>query len=54
MLIRGGHISPSNHTLLQAAGRELTEETGIASHVITSHSEIPVHIDVHPIDANPA
>ncbi|MGW1816010.1 NUDIX domain-containing protein [Streptomyces sp. NPDC002125] len=40
-LLPGGHIEPSDDTLLQAAGRELTEETGIPSHVVTPHSEIP-------------
>ncbi|MFD3937933.1 NUDIX hydrolase [Streptomyces sp. NPDC058611] len=53
-LLPGGHLEPSDDTLLQAAGRELTEETGIPSHVITPHSETPVHVDIHSIDANPA
>ncbi|MGA5469951.1 NUDIX hydrolase [Streptomyces arboris] len=52
-LLPGGHIEPSDDTLLQAAGRELAEETGIPPNVVTPHSEIPLHIDVHPIDANP-
>ncbi|MER5551334.1 NUDIX domain-containing protein [Streptomyces sp. NPDC002793] len=52
-LLPGGHIEPSDNTLLQAAGRELAEETGIPPYVVTPHSEIPLHIDVHPIDANP-
>ncbi|MGW2276402.1 NUDIX hydrolase [Streptomyces sp. NPDC001770] len=53
-LLPGGHIEPSDDTLLQAAGRELAEETGIPPYAVTPHSEIPLHIDVHPIDANPA
>ncbi|MFB7054830.1 NUDIX hydrolase [Streptomyces vinaceus] len=53
-LLPGGHIEPGDNTLLQAAGRELAEETGIPPHVVTPHSESPLHIDVHPIDANPA
>ncbi|MEU1867834.1 NUDIX hydrolase [Streptomyces gardneri] len=53
-LLPGGHLEASDGTLLQAAGRELTEETGIPPHVITPHSQTPLHIDVHPIDANPA
>ncbi|MFJ2209023.1 NUDIX domain-containing protein [Streptomyces poriferorum] len=53
-LLPGGHIEPSDDTLLQAAGRELAEETGIPPYVVTPHSETPLHIDVHPIDANPA
>ncbi|WP_030980523.1 NUDIX hydrolase [Streptomyces sp. NRRL S-1824] len=53
-LLPGGHIEPSDNTLLQAAGRELAEETGIPPHVVTPHNQTPLHIDVHPIDANPA
>ncbi len=53
-LLPGGHLELADDTLLQAAGRELTEETGIPPHVITPHSETPLHIDAHPIDANPA
>ncbi|MER5466667.1 NUDIX domain-containing protein [Streptomyces sp. NPDC002668] len=53
-LLPGGHTEPSDGTLLQAAGRELAEETGIPPHVVAPHGEIPLHIDVHRIDANPA
>ncbi|MCX5174199.1 NUDIX hydrolase [Streptomyces virginiae] len=53
-LLPGGHIEPGDNTLLQAAGRELAEETGIPPHVVTPHGETPLHIDVHPIEANPA
>jgi len=53
-LLPGGHLEPSDGTLLQAASRELTEETGIPTHVVTPHGESPLHIDIHPIDANPA
>ncbi|GAA1926821.1 NUDIX hydrolase [Streptomyces sodiiphilus] len=53
-LLPGGHLEASDGTLLQAAGRELAEETGIPPHVVTPHGEIPLHIDAHPIDANPA
>lgn len=52
-LLPGGHTEPSDETLLQAAGRELAEETGIPPHVVTPHGEVPLHIDVHSIDANP-
>ncbi|MYU57285.1 NUDIX domain-containing protein [Streptomyces sp. SID7805] len=53
-LLPGGHLEPSDKTLLQAAGRELAEETGIPPRVVTPHGETPLHIDIHLIDANPA
>lgn len=53
-LLPGGHLEPSDNTLLQAAGRELAEETGIPPHVVTPHGDVPLHVDAHPIDANPA
>ncbi|MCX5315891.1 NUDIX hydrolase [Streptomyces sp. NBC_00154] len=53
-LLPGGHLEPYDQTLLQAAGRELTEETGIPPHLVTPRSDTPLHIDIHPIDANPA
>ncbi|MFG2501505.1 NUDIX hydrolase [Streptomyces sp. NPDC048441] len=53
-LLPGGHLEPADGTLLQAAGRELAEETGIQPHLVTPHGETPLHIDVHPIDANSA
>ncbi|MCT2589795.1 NUDIX domain-containing protein [Streptomyces sp. N2-109] len=40
-LLPGGHIEHSDDTLLQAAGRELAEETGIPPYVVTPHNEIP-------------
>ncbi|MER5465459.1 NUDIX domain-containing protein [Streptomyces sp. NPDC002668] len=40
--------------LLEAALRELTEETGIPSDAVTTVTHRPVHIDVHPIPANHA
>ncbi|MEU8976496.1 NUDIX domain-containing protein [Streptomyces monashensis] len=50
----GGHLEPSDSTLLHAAGRELAEETGIPPHVVNPLSKVPLYIDVHPIDAKPA
>lgn len=42
----GGHCEPSDTTLVGAALREATEESGIAGLTI---SPVPVHVDVHPI-----
>ncbi|GGV87967.1 hypothetical protein GCM10015535_38250 [Streptomyces gelaticus] len=53
-LLPGGHLEAPDNTLLQAAGRELAEETGIPPHVVTPRGEVPLHVDIHPIDANPA
>ncbi|MFE5851739.1 NUDIX hydrolase [Streptomyces sp. NPDC056500] len=53
-LLPGGHLEPSDETILQAAGRELAEESGIPRRVVTPYGETPLHIDIHPIDANPA
>lgn len=39
---------------MEAARRELAEETGILAEAVTPASNIPVHIDIHPIDANDA
>ncbi|WP_328725876.1 NUDIX domain-containing protein [Streptomyces sp. NBC_00259] len=40
--------------LLAAAQRKLTEETGIPASVVTPAGHRPIHIDAHPIPANPA
>ncbi|WP_328327788.1 MULTISPECIES: NUDIX hydrolase [unclassified Streptomyces] len=53
-LLPGGHLERADNSLLQAAARELFEETGIPSQVITPQGEGPLHIDLHSIDANPA
>ncbi|MFF0312653.1 NUDIX hydrolase [Streptosporangium sp. NPDC004379] len=53
-LLPGGHLEPSDATLLDAALRELVEETGVPSHAVTPVGDRPVHIDVHPIPANDA
>jgi 8-oxo-dGTP pyrophosphatase MutT (NUDIX family) len=42
----GGHCEPSDATLVDAALREATEESGIAGLRI---DPAPVHVDVHPI-----
>ncbi|MEU3166992.1 NUDIX domain-containing protein [Streptosporangium sp. NPDC006930] len=50
----GGHLEASDTTLLDAALRELSEETGILTAAVTPAGERPLHIDIHPIPANSA
>ncbi|MGW1493878.1 NUDIX hydrolase [Streptomyces sp. NPDC002402] len=52
-LLPGGHLEPDDTSLLAAAQRELTEETGIPASVVIPTSHRPLHIDAHPIPANP-
>ncbi|MCD0451338.1 NUDIX domain-containing protein [Actinocorallia sp. API 0066] len=56
-LLPGGHLEPEDGSLIQAALRELEEETGISWHSAISppgHDVTPMDIDVHTIPANPA
>ncbi|MFC1418418.1 NUDIX hydrolase [Streptacidiphilus cavernicola] len=51
-LLPGGHVEDDDPNLMHAALRELEEETGICPENVTPVSDVPVHIDVHPIPAN--
>ncbi|NLT56597.1 MAG: NUDIX domain-containing protein [Actinomycetales bacterium] len=53
-LLPGGHLEPGDTDLQHAALRELSEETGIDPARVSAVGQEPVHIDVHPIPANPA
>ncbi|HET6214066.1 MAG TPA: NUDIX hydrolase [Micromonosporaceae bacterium] len=50
----GGHIEPSDTSPPDAALREIAEETGIPTRLLTLVDDTPVDVDAHPIPANPA
>ncbi|MFJ9869042.1 NUDIX hydrolase [Streptomyces sp. NPDC101165] len=52
-LLPGGHVEESDTTLLDAALRELAEETGISPDQVEPDGRTPLHVDAHPIPANP-
>lgn len=53
-LLPGGHVEQNDPSLLAAAMRELTEETGIGPTYVTPVLDRPVDIDAHSIPPNPA
>jgi 8-oxo-dGTP pyrophosphatase MutT (NUDIX family) len=53
-LLPGGHLETDDARLVDAAQRELTEETGIPASAVVPSGLRPIHIDVHPIPANDA
>ncbi|MER5974648.1 NUDIX domain-containing protein [Streptomyces sp. NPDC002055] len=53
-LLPGGHVEPDDMTLLDAARRELAEETGIDASQVEPDDEVPLHVEAHPIPANDA
>lgn len=53
-LLPGGHLEADDIRLIDAARRELTEETGISASAVAPVNPYPVQIDIHPIPANNA
>jgi 8-oxo-dGTP pyrophosphatase MutT (NUDIX family) len=49
----GGHLEPSDDTLIGAALRELSEETGIDPAIVHLASEAPVYIESGNVPARP-
>lgn len=49
----GGHLEPGDDSLPAAARREAIEETGLDPAGLALLDPVPIHIDVHPIPANP-
>lgn len=53
MLQPGGHLEPTDTTLIDAAVRELTEETGIDPDTVFSASQTPAYIEYGGVPARP-
>ena len=49
----GGHLEPTDTTLVDAAVRELTEETGIDADTVVCVSPVPVYIEYGHVPARP-
>ncbi|MEU0715628.1 NUDIX domain-containing protein [Streptomyces lavendulocolor] len=49
----GGHLEPTDTTLVEAAVRELTEETGIDSRYVSVVSATPVYVEYGRVPARP-
>ncbi|MFE4333280.1 NUDIX hydrolase [Streptomyces sp. NPDC056831] len=49
----GGHLEPTDTTLIDAAVRELTEETGIDPSQVFPASQAPVYIEYGQVPARP-
>ncbi|MER6067049.1 NUDIX domain-containing protein [Streptomyces sp. NPDC001792] len=50
----GGHLEPTDNTLIDAAVRELTEETGIDPSQVSPVSSIPAYVEYGRVPARPA
>ncbi|CAI7980982.1 NUDIX hydrolase [Frankia sp. Hr75.2] len=53
MLQPGGHLEPTDTTLIGAAMRELTEETGVDLDMVFPASQSPVYIEYGQVPARP-
>ena len=51
LLQPGGHLEPADTTLVDAAVRELTEETGIDAGAVLPTSRIPVYVEFGQVPA---
>ncbi|MFE0700760.1 NUDIX domain-containing protein [Streptomyces sp. NPDC058872] len=49
----GGHVEPTDATLVEAAARELTEETGIDLSQVSAASSAPVYVEYGLVPARP-
>jgi len=50
----GGHLEPTDAGLLEAALRELTEETGIDAEQVSAASDAPAYVEYGRVPARPA
>jgi 8-oxo-dGTP pyrophosphatase MutT (NUDIX family) len=53
MLQPGGHLEPTDTTLIGAAVRELVEETGIDADAVVAISQAPVYVEYGWVPARP-
>jgi 8-oxo-dGTP pyrophosphatase MutT (NUDIX family) len=49
----GGHLEPTDATLIGAAVRELTEETGVDPGKVFSTTQVPVYVEFGQVPARP-
>ncbi|MET9956404.1 NUDIX domain-containing protein [Streptomyces sp. NPDC006339] len=49
----GGHLEPTDTTLVEAAVRELTEETGVDPRQVSVVSQAPVYVEYGRVPARP-